>query len=204
MRKLSSAKIEELSGYKTCKMCQQIKPLDMFRKFKEGVKRDHEVHYTCYCKSCVNTKGLEYYYSLREQKKEYQREYARRNRLKWKEQTSYSNRSALYDRRVRKAKPPWLSLEQRRRILAWYKQCNKLNNEGEIKYNVDHIIPINSRYVCGLHVDWNLQILPAEENNRKNNSICNDTLSKLYIGYSNFEITKDLLRMVEQSLKPST
>lgn len=37
------------------------------------------------------------------------------------------------------------------------------------KWQVDHIVPLKSRKVCGLHVHNNLRVIPAIDNNRKGN-----------------------------------
>lgn len=73
--------------------------------------------------------------------------------------------------RYRLASPVWLTKEHRRQIREIYRTAMQLTETTSIVYTVDHIIPIRSRLVCGLHVPWNLQILPRDVNLAKSNSI---------------------------------
>jgi hypothetical protein len=38
-----------------------------------------------------------------------------------------------------------------------------------IKWHVDHVVPIKSKLVCGLHVEDNLMVIPAVQNLKKRN-----------------------------------
>jgi hypothetical protein len=62
-----------------------------------------------------------------------------------------------------------LSKESNNEIKSFYKECQSLNANSNKKYQVDHIIPITSDIICGLHVPWNLQILTKSENSSKKN-----------------------------------
>lgn len=70
--------------------------------------------------------------------------------------------SATAKRRAQKkqAIPKWANLKEIRKI---YKKAKELN------LVVDHIIPLQSKLVCGLHVEHNLQLLTASENSIKHN-----------------------------------
>lgn len=64
-----------------------------------------------------------------------------------------------------KATPDWANFEE---IQEAYKECRELRDRGH-DYEVDHIVPLNHPYVCGLHVGHNLRVIPATENRRISN-----------------------------------
>lgn len=62
-----------------------------------------------------------------------------------------------------KATPKWADQGAIDKIY-WHADCLR---EAGWDYQVDHIIPLRGKYVCGLHVDYNLQILTARRNQSK-------------------------------------
>lgn len=98
-----------------------------------------------------------------------QYEYQKQNKEKYraiKSNWKRKNKDAVCaDRAKRRSSelnsiPKWADLQQIKNI---YKKAKK---EG---LSVDHIVPLRSKLVCGLHCETNLALIPLEENILKNN-----------------------------------
>jgi len=74
-------------------------------------------------------------------------------------------------RRHRNATPAWITAEQKLAMREMYLQAQKLTKITGERYVVDHIIPLISPDVCGLHVPWNLRVITQEENLKKSNKL---------------------------------
>ena len=65
--------------------------------------------------------------------------------------------------------PKWLKPIDLFEMESIYTYCSALRSVG-LDYHVDHIVPLRGETVSGLHVPWNLQLLPGRENMSKGNS----------------------------------
>ncbi|CAL9960608.1 hypothetical protein VPHD69_0053 [Vibrio phage D69] len=70
-----------------------------------------------------------------------------------------------------KRTPEWLSEDQVDEMRDFYTAAEMFKQYTGETYHVDHIIPLQGESVSGLHVPWNLQILPAKENLMKSNRL---------------------------------
>lgn len=135
-------------GYRKCSRCLVPKPILEFHANKKeylGVARE--------CKQCASEHRYIYYQEHKDIAKEYNRSYYIENT------STFRERDAA--RRARKvlATASWADIKEIKQI---YKHCP----EG---MHVDHIVPLTSNIVCGLHVEHNLQYLTAQENLSKGN-----------------------------------
>lgn len=82
---------------------------------------------------------------------------------------SQVEKAVMRRKKVMDATPLWLSIEQRKEMSGIYFESILATEKTGIKHEVDHIVPISGKLVCGLHVPWNLQVITKLENIRKSN-----------------------------------
>jgi hypothetical protein len=80
-------------------------------------------------------------------------------------------------RRHRAATPKWITPEQKLAMRQLYLQAMELTKLTGERYVVDHIVPLISDEVCGLHVPWNLRVITQEENLKKSNKLLDTPVS---------------------------
>jgi hypothetical protein len=98
-------------------------------------------------------------------------ERVKKNKRKWEKENPDKLRAKGAKRRAMElnATPKWLTEEQDLQIKLIYKEARVLEEADGIKRHVDHIVPLQGKNVCGLHVPWNLQVITAKQNLSKSN-----------------------------------
>lgn len=171
---------------KICNSCGLEKTYESF--YRDSSKKDG---YRTTCKECkslcdknyrvtnaesISVKRRQKYLRDYEKERSQQSVYAKNNReLLNKHNRAYKQRNKgtvnfstrLRQARKLKATPAWADLEQIKRV---YTTCAKISERTGVEHHVDHIIPLQGKNVCGLHVEKNLAIIPAKMNLEKGNS----------------------------------
>lgn len=65
--------------------------------------------------------------------------------------------------------PSWLTDSDKAAIKTKYLEASWMTRRSGIKHHVDHIVPLQGEFVSGLHVPWNLRVIPGRENILKKN-----------------------------------
>ena len=151
------------SYLKRCSVCHEEKLLEDFYKQSSG-----KYGVASRCKVCLLASNKRWRDNNKEKSSKLTREWQIRNKEKclaatreWRKRNlSYdAARVATYRARKNKQMPKWADENKIKEI---YLACP----DG---YHVDHIIPLKGIKASGLHVETNLQYLPARENLQKRN-----------------------------------
>lgn len=158
----------------TCVECLKV-------EWKQAIKKraDYFVQYNK--KEEVKEKKHNWYMNNRERvidsaatrpleiKRQYQKAWKERN-IVWVRADTKARR-----RKHREATPPWLTRKQKGEIRQMYQIAITMTKTTGERYVVDHIVPLRSDVVCGLHVPWNLRVMTQEENLKKSNKLLDTT-----------------------------
>ncbi len=94
---------------------------------------------------------------------------ARSNKWKSENKDKVNSRESAKRAKKKQRTPNWLTEEDFELIESFYTEAQRRIQATDVKYEVDHIVPLLGKNVSGLHVPWNLQVLTEKENRTKRN-----------------------------------
>ena len=143
---------------KTCPVCKVEKPLVEFsirrRKLIDGTVKEYRKPQ---CLECMRIQRKEWGLENPEKVKAYNVG-PKKNALTAKRRARIKTASLLIG-------DEWNEFVCR----EMYELSHERTQETGISWHVDHIVPLQGRTVSGFHVWYNLQVIPAVINQRKNN-----------------------------------
>lgn len=155
---------------KKCTGCKIDKDTTEYHRKGNGLKprckectRSARKRYYRQNKEAANTKSKEHYYSNREQALVRKRAYYQQNKASYQQRWSKRRAQKL------QATPSWLTDEHKFMLDEIYELRQLRSEMTGVEHHVDHIVPLQGKATCGLHVPWNLQVIPATENLAKGN-----------------------------------
>ena len=158
-----------------CKKCGKSKPLAGFPRHNMGHR------HTCY--ECTNIarrqwvakdpKRAETDRLAKEAWRKNNPEKAKAAIVEWRKHNKHKEcaKTARYLAKKRTATVCWLTDIQKQQIDWFYQAAKMMTETTGIKHEVDHIHPLQGNGFTGLHVPWNLQVIPKRENQSKGNRL---------------------------------
>ncbi len=159
-----------------CPCCKEDKENSFFY-----IDKIRKTGLSYYCKSCTTVKNKEKYEANKEKRLLKMKQYYYKNKeqllqdskircKEWREKNKdrHNAKAAKYRSSKLKASPKWADNDK---IQQYYSVAKYLDwiSGGFVKHHVDHIVPLQGKTVCGLHVENNLQILTSKDNFSKHN-----------------------------------
>lgn len=168
-------------GLKRCNTCHGIKVRSDFNKSK--IAPDGLSHKCRECSKVINVEwrknnpeGFRTWYSKnkvkvapkRKQWRDSNTEHRRQYISKWSKNNKHLINRNIAKRRAAKiaACPAWAN---QKAIADIYAEAARMRRDTGLRYEVDHIVPLQNAKVCGLHWEGNLQIILKHENISKLN-----------------------------------
>ena len=174
---------------KSCPRCAEVKPFEAFY-----ASSTHKSGYASWCKVCESERSKAKFQRRKDAQLSKAQEWRSANKDKfnasiaaWREQNPGKHERLMKDwAQANKDKvnakwmkrhagkknrtPEWLTADDHWAIQEAYDIAQKRKQMFGFDWHVDHIVPLQGKTVSGLHVPWNLQVIPAKLNQQKSNS----------------------------------
>lgn len=154
-----------------CARCGLYKPASAFQLRKD---RHYAVH--SWCRTCKQTHNTEYHAKHASKRRKANSTWHRAHHRNTADRAKIyrlrhpdKKRAERANRRANEihACPKWLSDFDKFAIFEAYDLSRRRKIATGLAHHVDHIVPLRGKFVCGLHVAINLQVIPATTNLRK-------------------------------------
>lgn len=172
---------------KVCPKCDEVKNLELFSKRKDGADGLRKN-----CKKCESRRAIlwqksnpvKYAENRRKLNKEKLAKKQQRYYLLHKEQERIRRKKYIIENRHKVY--AYVATRRSSKLQATPQWANKYFIEEAydlallrtkmlgFKWHVDHVVPLQSNTVCGLHVEHNLQVIPGADNLSKGNRLWPD------------------------------
>jgi hypothetical protein len=173
----------------SCKPCFSKQQSERYRADPDAVKkrvaewkknnkeRDaiNEAAYRDRNRASINARAMQRYYENKERQRKSSAAWRAKNKeriaqknAEWERLNSDKAAAKQARRRSQKhlATPRWADPVA---IFSYYALAKDLTKKTGVKFSVDHMVPLRSPLVCGLHVENNLQVIELSRNSAKRN-----------------------------------